>query len=73
MTEFTQWFTEALRLGQLHGWQSELGGVPVCCDRLIHIPTGMGKATADIRVSRERRGASAADAQQVHSTPDGRP
>lgn len=40
---FEQWFSAVTGHAAPRGWQSQLSESPACTDRLIRIPTGMGK------------------------------
>lgn len=42
-TSFGQWFTTLTGHKSPHEWQAALGAEPCCRNRLIRIPTGMGK------------------------------
>ena len=44
MCDYAQWFATVTGIEDApHGWQSQLGSTERCTNRLIHIPTGMGK------------------------------
>jgi CRISPR-associated endonuclease/helicase Cas3 len=43
MFEFEPWFSRITNFEAPHSWQSELASTEACTDRLIRIPTGLGK------------------------------
>ena len=42
MTSYPEWFDETHRFAP-HAWQGRLGEASCCENRLIRVPTGMGK------------------------------
>jgi len=41
--DYVRWFSQVTGHNEPHQWQRELGGLSDCSDRLIRIPTGLGK------------------------------